>query len=106
MIVLGAALVLIGVAFCFLAALGLLRFPDVFTRMHAASKAGVLGSGLVLLGSALTSGDATVVLKALVGVIFLVLSGPVAAHLLARAALKSGTKPIEVMNIDADAHNS
>lgn len=96
----GAILVLIGACFCFLAALGVLRFPDVFTRMHAASKAGVLGVGLVLVGAALASGDVAVMLRAVAGVIFIVLTAPVSAHLLARAALKSGTAPDPATRID------
>jgi multicomponent Na+:H+ antiporter subunit G len=95
-----AVAILIGAAFCLLAALGMLRFPDVFTRAHAASKAGVLGVGLILAGVAFASEDLSVAAAVIVGIIFVVVTGPVAAHLLARAALKSGTPPAPSTNIE------
>jgi len=99
MTIAGGVLVVVGALFCFLAALGVLRFPDVFTRMHAATKAGVIGAGLILLGAAVASVDTAIILRALVGLIFLVLTGPVSAHLLARAALISGIVPAVTANI-------
>lgn len=89
----GAVLIVIGAAFCAIAGLGLLRLPDVFTRLHAASKAGPLGGGLILVGMAVASGDWAIVLRALLGVAFLIGTTPVGAHLLARAALHSGQRP-------------
>ena len=71
----------------------MLRFPDFYTRTHAATKAGVLGTGLILVGVALASADLFVGIRILVGLVFLIMTGPIAAHLLARAALKTGTKP-------------
>jgi multicomponent Na+:H+ antiporter subunit G len=100
MTVLAGVLIVVGSMFCLLAAVGVLRFPDVFTRMHAATKAGVLGAGLILLGAALASGDVAVILRAIVGVIFLVLTGPVSTHLLARAALLAGAVPVTSANIE------
>lgn len=82
-----ALLMVAGAVFTFLAALGVLRFPDLLTRMHAASKAGMLGGGLLLLGAGLHSGEWHVLLRALAGMVFLFLSTPVSAHLLAKAAL-------------------
>lgn len=93
MTVLGAILILVGAVFCLLAAVGMLRFPDFYTRVHAASKAGVLGTGAILLGTALASADIGAALRVLVGLAFLIVSAPVAAHLLARAARRSGTLP-------------
>lgn len=86
-----AVLLLIGTIFCTLASVGLLRFPDVYTRLHAASKAGPLGAGLVLLAVAVASADLAIAIKAILGLVFLLATAPLAAHLLARAALKSGT---------------
>ena len=51
---------LLGAAFCLLAAVGLLRFPDIFTRAHAGSMAGLAGVGLILAGVAFASGDPNV----------------------------------------------
>ena len=88
-----AGLLLIGSLLSAVAALGILRFPDVYTRLHAASKAGVVGAGMVLCAVAITSSEGSVVLRAVLGVIFLLLTTPVSAHLLAKAALHSGLKP-------------
>jgi multicomponent Na+:H+ antiporter subunit G len=90
--VLIAALLLCGSFLTLVAALGLLRLPDLFTRMHASSKAGSAGSGLLLLGVALQSGEADVRIKCLLTIGFFVLTAPVAAHLLAKAAVRAGAK--------------
>ena len=79
-------LLLAGSAFSFLAAVGLLRFPDVYSRMHAASKAGTVGSGLILIGFAIHARDSGSSARAILALLFLVMTAPVAAHLLARAA--------------------
>lgn len=99
-LVAGGVLLLLGSAFTLLAALGVLRLPDLYTRMHAASKAGAVGGGLILLAVALLSEDAAVALRALVGIIFLLLTTPVSAHLLARASYMAGYKPCEETQID------
>ena len=79
----------VGACFSLLAALGLLRLPDIFTRLHAATKAGTVGAGFVLLAVAFGSLDVSVALRALGGIAFIVLTSPIAAHLLARAAYLS-----------------
>ena len=89
--VLSAALMLTGVAFAVIAAVGLVRLPDLFSRMHAATKPTTLGLVLVLLGAALrveTGGDAAKLL--LVGA-FTFLTAPVGAHVLGRSAYRAGT---------------
>jgi multicomponent Na+:H+ antiporter subunit G len=88
--VLTAILVLSGAAFALVAAIGLNRLPDVYSRMHAASKAGTVGSGLLLLAVGVHSGELSVLARALAGFFFFVLTAPVSAHLLAIAALKAG----------------
>ncbi len=82
--------VLVGAFFVLAAAVGVLRMPDVYTRMHAATKSGTLGSGLMLVGVAVDAGDSAVVLRALAALMFLVATTPIAAHLLGRAAYISG----------------
>jgi multicomponent Na+:H+ antiporter subunit G len=94
------ALLLIGAIFSLLAAIGILRLPDLYTRMHAASKAGTMGSGLMLVAIAVVAFDGSVILRALVGVVFLLLTTPVSAHLLARAAYMAGYKPITPMRFN------
>lgn len=92
--VLAALCAISGALFGLVSAIGLLRMPDLFTRLHAASKAGVLGTGLILLGTALAAADLATTLRAALSIAFLMLSTPVGAHLLARAALLSGQIPV------------
>jgi len=86
---LGCALLLLGSAFALLSAIGVLRLPDLYTRMHAASKAGAVGGGMILLAVALISFDFSVALRAILGTGFLLLTTPVSAHLLARVHHRS-----------------
>ncbi|MDO6962716.1 monovalent cation/H(+) antiporter subunit G [Rhizobium alvei] len=90
--ILVVVLVISGALIALVAAIGIVRLPDLFTRMHAASKAGTAGSGLALIAVAIQSGDATIWIKCLGTILFLVLTAPVSAHLLAKAALKSGAR--------------
>jgi len=84
--ILTAILWLAGSAFSLLAAIGVLRMPDVFTRMQASTKASTLGLGLLALGAALQMGDfASFIRLASIGA-FILLTTPVAAHVIARAS--------------------
>lgn len=85
-----AALILIGSGFTLTASIGLLRLPELYTRMHAASKAGTLGSCAVLLALAVHADDAAISLRALAGVVFFLLTVPISSHLLAKAAHAAG----------------
>ncbi len=81
-----AALWVVGAAFALLAAVGVLRMPDVFTRMQASTKASTLGLGCLLIGAGLQFGDfSSWVRLASIGA-FILLTTPVAAHVTARAA--------------------
>lgn len=86
----GAGLLLFGAVVCLFAAVGVLRLPDFFMRMHAATKAGVAGSGLVLLGVAAVDGSLATWTKAVLAVLFLLVTTPVAGHLIGRAGYISG----------------
>lgn len=93
-IALGSAfLLLAGAILALIAALGLLRLPDLFTRMHAASKSGTAGSGLILIAAALYLGEWAIWIKCLAAIGFFVLTAPLSAHLLAKAALEAGQSP-------------
>lgn len=81
---------LAGVAFLVVATLGVLRFADPFQRMHAATKAGTVGAGLVLIGTAISQGGIEATVIALLTMLFLVGTMPVAGHLLGRACYISG----------------
>ncbi|WP_176083440.1 monovalent cation/H(+) antiporter subunit G [Martelella sp. HB161492] len=83
-------LLLAGAAFTLTAAIGINRLPDLYTRMHAASKAGTVGSGLIFLAIGFHSGDISIFVRAIAGILFFILTAPVSAHLLARAAHQIG----------------
>ncbi|MEO0495912.1 MAG: monovalent cation/H(+) antiporter subunit G [Pseudomonadota bacterium] len=88
--IVAGVLVFVGAVFSLLAAIGILRFPDVYSRMHAASKAGTVGSGAILLALAILAPDIGVATRALAGIAFFLLTAPIAAHLLARVAYTVG----------------
>lgn len=81
---------LVGAGFVLVGAIGVLRFPDVLTRMHAASKAGAIGSGFCLAAVALHGGAFDVATRAIAAIVFFVVTAPISAHLVARATLKAG----------------
>ncbi|WP_027881963.1 monovalent cation/H(+) antiporter subunit G [Meiothermus rufus] len=89
-----------GVFFLFVAAVGVVRMPDLYNRMHATSKAGTLGVGLILLAVAVFYQELSVAARALSGLAFIILTAPVAAHALGRAAYLSGVKPSEETYVD------
>ncbi|KKC39836.1 cation:proton antiporter [Devosia epidermidihirudinis] len=100
----GCFLMLVGAAFCLLASVGVLRLPDLLTRMHAASKAGAVGGGLILLAVAVLSFDPAVAVRAIIGVVFILITTPLSAHLLARASY--GADYAAKNNIAADEMKS
>lgn len=91
-LVIVGVLILIGACFTLVAAIGLLRLPDLYCRMHAASKAGTLGSGVMLIALAFYSNDISVASRAMAGVVFFLLTAPISAHLLAKASYTVGYK--------------
>ena len=91
-----ALLILVGSVFAFSAAIGMVRLPDVYTRMHAASKAGTVGSGLMLMGVAFHANDLGIATRCIAGVVFFILTAPISAHLLAKAAYAVGYRLSEL----------
>jgi multicomponent Na+:H+ antiporter subunit G len=87
---LGGALLVIGTFFICAATIGFVRLPDIYTRMHAVSKADTLGALLSMLGLACLAADVVVGLKFAVTAVFIFVANPVAAHALSRAALLRG----------------
>jgi multicomponent Na+:H+ antiporter subunit G len=88
--ILAHLLLFIGAVFMFIAGLGALRMPDLLTRMHATTKAGVFGAGLMLAGLALHFMEGDVTARALATIGFITLTAPVAAHAIARAGHRTG----------------
>ena len=95
-----AVLLPLGGFFCLVAALGMLRLPDLLTRMHAATKAGTLGVGLLVLAAALHFNEVGMTLRAFTVALFVLLTAPVAAHLIGRAAYHAGVSLSPKTKID------
>jgi len=82
-----------GSFFAIIGALGTLRFPDFWSRLHAASISDSAGVILLLVGMMLQAGPGLITVKLLIILIFLFITGPTATHAVANAALVSGLKP-------------
>ncbi|HNR67412.1 MAG TPA: monovalent cation/H(+) antiporter subunit G [bacterium] len=85
----GLILIFVGTAFDFLGVLGLVRLPDVYNRLQAATKCVTFGSAGILCGVFILQGFNTFGFKALLGIAFIFMASPVAAHVIARAAHRS-----------------
>ena len=95
--------IIVGLTFNGLGVIGLLRFPDVYTRLHAATKATTFGSIFTSLGvvtmafwdlyTTSNPGDLVLALHTMIAIACLILTNPVGAHAIARAAYRSGVKP-------------
>lgn len=83
-------LLLLGSLSMLLAAIGLLRFPDFFTRAHAGTKAASLGAGLILIAAVLPLSGEPIAVRVWLTIFFIFLTIPVAGHLLGRAAYLKG----------------
>lgn len=88
------ALIVAGSFFVVTGAVGILRMPDVYTRMHAASVIETAGAALLVVGFCLQAQSMFVVFKLLVVLALLFFIGPVASHALAQAALEAGIEPV------------
>jgi multicomponent Na+:H+ antiporter subunit G len=88
-----SALILAGSFFIVVGAIGLVRMPDVYTRMHAASVTETLGAGFLFIGLMMQAGFGLVALKLLFILVVFFFIGPVATHALAQAALHAGIAP-------------
>ena len=83
-----------GAAFYVIGAYGLIKMPDVFTRMHAASVSDTFGAALILIGMMFQTTDPLVLVRLVIILVLLLYTGPVATHALAQASLTAGLKPI------------
>jgi multicomponent Na+:H+ antiporter subunit G len=81
-----SALLIFGALLGLLAAIGLYRMPDLPTRMHATTKAGVLGTTLIMIAVAIFFAEVHVIARAFAIISFLILTAPVAAHVIGRAS--------------------
>ena len=88
----GIGLIAFGVIYDILACLGLVRMPDIYTRLQAATKAVTVGTACILIGAALYAGPGPLAAKALLCMVFVLLTNPASAHVIARAAHSSGIR--------------
>jgi len=98
--ILGYILMVIGVLFDIFGCIGLVRFPDVYNRLQAATKCVTLGTVAILLGVALTSGWSPMSGKAVICAVFILITSPTAAHAIAKGAYASGVELWEKSVVD------
>ncbi|MBT8122866.1 MAG: monovalent cation/H(+) antiporter subunit G [Gammaproteobacteria bacterium] len=87
-------ILLAGAVFLLIGAIGVLRFPDFYSRLHAVSVCDTMGAGLVLVGLMLQGGLSLVTVKLVLMFYFMMFTGPTAVHALAEAALQGKLDPV------------
>jgi multicomponent Na+:H+ antiporter subunit G len=90
---LSLGLTLLGMPFFLSGTVGLLRFPDIYTRLHALTKADNVGLGLVTMGAMLQAESWVIALKVLLIWLLILVTSATSCHLVARAALRRGIRP-------------
>lgn len=98
-----AILFVSGGFFCMIAGVGIIRMQDVFSRMHAATKAGTLGLALICIGVMITADSWLNIAEALFVFLFMIASNPVGAHLIGRAAFRTHSPVHQRTRRDEDA---
>ena len=103
----GIVLMTVGVLFDLFGCIGLVRLPDIYNRLQAATKCVTLGTCMILIGLLFIAGIGSSGIRALLCAVFVLLTSPVAAHALARAAHRAGIKLWEGSVVDtyADVEN-
>ncbi len=96
----GMAFIYVGIAFDFLGVLGLVRLPDVYNRLQAGTKCVTFGTAGLLFGIFVLQGFTSFGFKALLGIAFVFLTSPVAAHAISRAAHRSGIPLVKDSVVD------
>ncbi|MBS3785270.1 MAG: monovalent cation/H(+) antiporter subunit G [Gammaproteobacteria bacterium] len=91
--VLSAGLLLTGAGFALLGGIGLVRFPDLYTRLHAGGITDTIAPLLIVAGLILQSGISLLTIKLLLILLFLLFTTPTASHATVRAAISAGIKP-------------
>ena len=86
-----AILLLVGSGFILIGAIGAVRMPDLMLRMHATTKAGALGGGIIAVAAGVYFGEAAVLVRAMAILAFVVLTAPIAAHVIGRAGYFVGS---------------
>ena len=98
--IIGYILITIGILFNIFGCIGLVRFPDVYNRLQAATKCVTLGTIMLLFGAALISGYGAMGAKAIICAVFILITSPTAAHAIAKGAYASGVELWENSVVD------
>ncbi len=98
--IIGLIFISLGLAFDLFGCLGLVRLPDVYNRLQAATKCVTLGTCSILFGTFIIVGFTSAGMKCLLCIVFLMLTSPVAAHAVARGAHRAGIKLWEGSAVD------
>ena len=98
--IIGYILITVGILFDIFGCIGLVRFPDVYNRLQAATKCVTLGTILLLIGAALIGGWSALSAKAVICAVFILLTSPTAAHAIAKGAYSSGVELWENSVVD------
>ena len=96
----GLIIISIGMLFDFFGCVGLMRLPDIYNRLQAATKCVTLGTCFILAGAMIMNGICALSMKALICMIFILLTSPTAAHAIAKGAYKAGVKLWEGSVVD------
>lgn len=99
-IIIGGALILLGTGLTAIAAIGLTRFPDLLSRMHAATKPQVLGLMLMMTGLAIVTWDPVVAWTVVLVVAFQLVTAPISAHMVGRSAYRTGRVREQEVEVD------
>ena len=102
-------LIISGGVFCIIGAIGLIRLPDVFCRMHAAGIIDTMGVALIVLGLMIQAGWTLALAKLLIILAFILFTSPTSCHALCRATLYGGVRPIhadETLKIDPNSSDA
>jgi multicomponent Na+:H+ antiporter subunit G len=104
--VIGYGLIILGILFNIFGCVGLVRFPDVYNRLQAATKCVTLGTVLLLIGVAIANGTGGMAAKALICAVFVLVTSPTAAHAIAKGAYASGVPLWEGTVVDKYAERA
>jgi multicomponent Na+:H+ antiporter subunit G len=88
--------VLTGIFFMVVGTIGIIRMPDVYTRLHAAGMTDTMGAGFLLLGMALQVAPGLITVRLIIVYAFLLFTSPIGTYALARAALVGGVEPLHI----------
>lgn len=98
--IIGFTMIIVGVLFDIFGCIGLVRFPDVYNRLQAATKCVTLGTVMLLIGVAVASASGPTAAKAIICALFILITSPTAAHAIAKGAYASGVKLWESSIVD------